>query len=272
MAIRWATFRRCGPSGTASIAIRSATSFTEHLVSYNDKHNEANGEANHDGESHNRSWNCGSEGPTDDPEINALRARQTRNFLATLFLSQGVPMLLGGDEMGRTQRGNNNAYGQDNEISWLDWEHADQGLQEFTRRLVGLRRTHPTFRRRRWFQGRTIHGTQADIGWFKPDGTEMTDGDWGQGFAKSLGVFLNGQAIAHPDTRGERVVDASFYVLFNAHHDPLVFTLPTRDWGDHWVSVLDTSAPLPEESDRIVTAGEHVQVRDRSIMLLRRAD
>jgi len=247
--------------------------FTLHdLVSYNDKHNEANGEGNRDGESNNRSWNCGAEGPTDNPEINALRARQKRNFLSTLLLSQGVPMLLGGDEMGRTQHGNNNAYCQDNEISWYDWEHADQSLQEFTRRLMAVRRTHPTFRRRRWFQGRPIYGTQADIGWFKPDGSEMTNNDWAVSFAKSLGVFLNGQAIAYPDARGQRVVDASFYVLFNAHYEPLTFTLPTRDWGDHWVTVLDTSEAVPEESDRIVKAGEQVQVRDRSIVLLRRAD
>jgi glycogen operon protein len=245
--------------------------FTLHdLVSYNDKHNEANGEDNRDGERSNRAWNCGAEGPTDDPEINALRARQKRNLLATLFLSQGVPMLLGGDEMGRTQRGNNNAYCQDNEISWFDWEHADQSLQEFTRRLIGLRRAHPTFRRRRWFQGRAIRGTQADIGWFKPDGTEMTEGDWGQRCAKSLGVFLNGEGIAHPDARGKRVVDASFYALFNAHHEPVAFTLPTRDWGDRWVAVLDTSTPLPLGSDCIVKAGEHVQVRDRSVMLLQK--
>jgi len=241
------------------------------LVSDNNKHNERNGEDNRDGESHNRSWNCGAEGPTDNAEVNELRTRQERNFLATLFLSQGVPMLLGGDELGRTQGGNSNAYCQDNEISWLDWEHADQTLQEFTRRLIGLRRTHPTFRRRRWFQGRAIRG-QADIGWFTPDGTEMTEGDWGQSFAKSLGIFLNSRAIAHPDARGEHVVDASFYALFNAHHEPLTFTLPTRDWGDRWVTVLDTSAPLPEESDRLVKAGEQVQVRDRSVMLLRRAD
>ena len=243
------------------------------LVTYNDKHNEANGEENRDGESHNRSWNCGAEGPTDDPEVNALRARQKRNFLATLFLSQGVPMLLGGDEMGRTQGGNNNAYCQDNEISWFDWEHADRSLVEFTRQLIALRRKHPTFRRRRWFQGRAIHGAQAtDIGWVKPDGSDMTDEDWGQGFAKSLGVFLNGQAIAYPDARGERVVDASFFALFNGHHEPLAFTLPKRDWGERWVPVLDTSASRDEESDRVVNAGEQVQVQARSLVLLRRAE
>ena len=247
--------------------------FTLHdLVSYNDKHNEANGEENRDGESHNRSWNCGAEGPTDNAEVNALRARQKRNFLATLFLSQGVPMLLGGDEMGRTQGGNNNAYCQDTEISWFDWEHADETLQEFSRRLIALRRKHPTFRRRRWFHGRAIRGAQADIVWLKPDGSEMTEGDWGQGFAKSVGVFLNGQGIAYPDARGERVTDASFYALFNAHHEALGFTLPARDWGERWVVVLDTTKPLPEESDRIVKTGEQVQVQARSLMLLRRAD
>ena len=205
------------------------------LVSYNDKHNEANGEDNRDGESHNRSWNCGAEGPTDDPEVNALRARQQRNFLATLLLSQGVPMLLGGDEIGRTQRGNNNAYCQDNEISWFDWDDADQSLLQFTRSLLRLRQRHPVFCRRRWFQGRPIHGSGvSDIGWFTPGGAEMSEEDWRAGFAKSLGVFLNGDAIPTPNERGERVVDGSFYVMFNAHHEPLDFTLPEAKWGTRW--------------------------------------
>ncbi|HEY6361731.1 MAG TPA: glycogen debranching protein GlgX [Vicinamibacterales bacterium] len=212
------------------------------LVSYNEKHNEANGEENRDGESHNRSWNLGAEGPAGDPEINARRARQQRNFLATLLLSQGVPMILGGDEIGRTQHGNNNAYCQDNEISWHDWEHADLGLLEFTRRLIAFRREHPNFRRRGWFKGQPIHGHGAsDIAWFKPDGTEMSDHDWAEWFAKSFMVFLNGDALLSKDERGRQVRDDSFLLLFNAHVDPVSFTLPGNPWGQTWVPVLDTT-------------------------------
>jgi isoamylase len=241
------------------------------LVSYNDKHNEANGEESRDGESHNRSWNCGAEGPTEDPEVNKLRDRQKRNFLATLFLSQGIPMLLGGDEIGRSQNGNNNGYCQDNEISWFDWESADKDLLEFTRQLIQLRKEHPVFHRRRWFQGRPIHGAQVtDIGWFTPDGAEMTPEDWNGGFAKALGVFLNGEGIQSPDARGERVVDESFYVLFNAHHEPLQFTLPKRDWGDQWVVVLDTARSTPEAEEPPQKAGQEVPVESRSLKVLRR--
>jgi isoamylase len=267
------------------------------LVSYNDKHNEANGEGNRDGESHNRSWNCGVEGPTDDPEVRALRRRQQRNFLATMFLSQGVPMILGGDEMGRTQGGNNNAYCQDNEISWVDWslkeENAD--LVTLTTRLAEFRREHPVFHRRRFFQGRPIHGeTVTDIGWFAPDGSEMSEEDWESGFAKSVGVFLNGEAIPDPDPRGEKVADDSFLLLFNAHYEPLPFTIPNRDWGDHWVVVLDTD-DLPLRPDggtetaatahgttmvwepglgegEPVKKGEQIDVGARSLMVLRRVD
>jgi isoamylase len=241
------------------------------LVSYNDKHNEANGEESRDGESHNRSWNCGAEGPTEDPEVNKLRDRQKRNFLATLFLSQGIPMLLGGDEIGRSQNGNNNGYCQDNEISWFNWESADKDLLEFTRQLIQLRKEHPVFHRRRWFQGRPIHGAQVtDIGWFTPDGSEMTQEDWNGGFAKALGVFLNGEGIQSPDARGERVVDESFYVLFNAHHEPLQFTLPKRDWGDEWVVVLDTARSTPEAEEQRQKAGQEVPVESRSLKVLRR--
>src|SRR5258708_6336851 len=197
------------------------------LVSYNEKHNEANGEENRDAESHNRSWNSGAEGPTDDPAINALRAQQKRNFLATLLLSQGVPMIVAGDEMGRTQRGNNNAYCQDNEVSWLDWENLDRDLILFTQRLTGLRRTHPILRRRRWFVGRDIHGTQ-DLAWLKPAAAAMRDDHWANGFAKALAAFLNGAAV-QTDTHGERVVDDSFYILFNAHHEPVEFTFPSGE-------------------------------------------
>jgi isoamylase len=245
------------------------------LVSYNDKHNDANGEDNRDGESHNRSWNCGAEGPSEDPEVNALRSRQQRNFLATLLLSQGVPMLLGGDELGRTQQGNNNAYCQDNEISWYDWAHADQSLLQFTRSLLRLRQRHPVFCRRRWFQGRPIHGSGvSDIGWFTPHGTEMSDEDWRAGFAKSLGVFLNGDAIPTPNERGERVVDQSFYMMFNAHHEPLEFTLPEGKWGSRWTQLLNTHEPgelLSEDKPGPeLLAGGSLTVQAWSTILLRR--
>jgi isoamylase len=246
------------------------------LVSYNEKHNEANGEDNRDGESHNRSWNCGAEGPTDDPAINALRARQARNLLATLMLSQGVPMLLGGDEVGRTQQGNNNAYCQDSEISWYDWANADQNLLQFTRQLIRLRRRHPVFCRRRWFQGRPIHGTDvSDIGWFTPAGNEMSEDDWRAGFAKSLGVFLNGRAIPTPDERGERIYDESFYVIFNGHHTALEFALPDERWGTSWVTVFDTAEDgthfmREEDTGRTFGPGETVNVQAWSVVLLRR--
>jgi isoamylase len=242
------------------------------LVSYNDKHNEANGEENRDGESHNRSWNCGAEGPTDDPVVVGLRARQQRNFLATLFLSQGIPMLLGGDEMGRTQSGNNNAYCQDDEISWFDWEHLDDGLLEFAARLIALRREHPVFHRRRWFQGKAIHGEGVrDLGWFRNDGELMSDEDWQHGSAKSLGVFLNGDAIASLDDRGEQVVDDSFYVLFNSHHEALPYRLPARpDWGERWRKVLDTDAPFPEKGEEVFTAGSEVPLAGRAVVVLMR--
>jgi glycogen operon protein len=241
------------------------------LVSYNDKHNEANGEENRDGESHNRSWNCGAEGPTNDPPVNALRNRQKRNFLSTLFLSQGIPMLLGGDEIGRTQKGNNNGYCQDNEISWFNWQSADHDLLAFTTKLIELRKQHPVFRRRRWFQGRPIHGAAVtDLGWFTPEGVEMAEEHWGEGFAKAIGVFLNGEAIGDPDPRGERIVDDSYYVLFNAHHEPLRFVLPKENWGKEWTVVLDTAATRAEEEQESHKAGEEVGVEARSLKVLRR--
>jgi isoamylase len=269
--------------GTARRPYASINFITAHdgftlrdLVSYNEKHNEANGEDNRDGESHNRSWNCGDEGPSDKPEVLALRRRQTRNLLTTLFLSQGVPMLAGGDEIGRTQRGNNNAYCQDNEISWYDWESVDETLLQFTRRLIDFRHRHPVFCRRRWFQGRQIHGSEVgDIGWFTPSGAEMSDDDWRVGFAKSLGVFLNGQAIPTLNERGEPVTDDSFYVMFNAHHEPLEFTLPEARWGDGWTPLLNTA----EDKDRLgegeeappIAAGARLQVQPWSLVLLRRS-
>jgi isoamylase len=239
------------------------------LVSYNEKHNEANGEENNDGESHNRSWNCGAEGPTDDPAVLELRARQMRNFLATLMLSQGVPMLLGGDEMGRTQGGNNNAYCQDNEVSWFDWDAQDGALVAFTQRLIRLRKTHPVFRRRHFFQGQPLHGEGvSDIDWFRSDGTEMTDADWREGYAKTLGVFLNGDAIPDLGARGERITDDSFLVLFNAHFEEVDFVLPPEQFGERWVKVLDTADAFDEGAQ--IKAAETLCVESRSLVLFRR--
>jgi isoamylase len=238
------------------------------LVSYNDKHNEANGEGNRDGESFNRSWNCGAEGDTGDPQVVALRARQQRNFLATLFLSQGVTMLLGGDEIGRTQRGNNNAYCQDNEISWFDWEHVNESLLAFTRELIALRREHPVLRRRHWFQGRPIRGT-LDLGWFKPDGTEMNDEDWDSGLANAVGVFLNGEAITDKDRHGRRITDDSFLLLFDAQGGEIDWTLP-KQWGKRWETVLDTAEP--EREGDVVDSGAVLPVTGRSVIVLRRLD
>ncbi|HEV8432629.1 MAG TPA: glycogen debranching protein GlgX [Thermoanaerobaculia bacterium] len=242
------------------------------LVSYNDKHNEANGENNNDGANDNRSWNCGTEGPTDDVNVNQLRSRQQRNFLTTLLLSIGVPMICGGDEIGRTQLGNNNAYCQDNEVSWFDWEHVDETLYAFTARLVQFRKTHRNFQRRRWFAGRALHGENvSDIGWFKPDGTQMTDSDWQNGFARSLGVFLNGDAIPTPDRRGDPIVDDSFYLLFNAWHEPIDFRLPDHGWGDRWTKVMDTNDPVPDLRDRPeVRAGENMTVQGYAMLILKR--
>jgi len=245
------------------------------LVSYNEKHNEANGEENRDGESHNRSWNCGAEGPTDNPDVLKLRHRQQRNFLATLFLSQGVPMLCGGDEIGRTQQGNNNAYCQDNEISWYDWEHADSTLLGFARDLIRLRSSHPVFTRRRWFQGRPFRGSEvSDIGWFTPAGAEMTEDDWKAGFAKSLGVFLNGNAIPTRDEQGRRVKDDSFYMIFNAHSEQVEFALPESKWGESWTIAFDTGEELDhvevDKTGRQLAAGEKLQVQAWSTVLLRR--
>ncbi len=246
--------------------------FTLHdLVSYNEKHNEANGEENGDGESHNRSWNCGAEGPTDDPDILALRARQKRNFLTTLLLSQGIPMLLGGDEFGRSQQGNNNAYCQDNEISWYDWENTDDNMLEFCSRLIHFRHNHPAFRRRRWFQGRAIHGTEVkDIAWFTFDGESMAEEDWGEVFAKSLGIFLNGESIPNPNPKGEPVSDDKFYIIINAHHEPLDCTLPGTEWAQRWVRELDTIEGWAEEEE-VIEAGGTIKIEARSLLVLRDA-
>jgi isoamylase len=217
------------------------------LVSYNEKHNAANGEDNRDGESHNRSWNCGVEGPTENGEVNVLRERQKRNFLATLLLSQGVPMIAHGDELGRTQQGNNNVYCQDNELSWIDWTAAREHevLTEFTARLAALRREHPVFRRQRFFQGRPIRGSSMhDIAWLRPDGRHMTERDWTAGLAPTIAIFLNGRGIPDRNQIGERIVDDSFLLLINAHHEPVTFTLPSESYGRGWEIVLDTADPL----------------------------
>jgi isoamylase len=243
------------------------------LVSYNQKHNEANGEDGADGESHNRSWNCGAEGDTDDQDVLALRRRQQRNFLTTLLLSQGVAMLLAGDESGRTQGGNNNAYCQDNEISWQDWGNLDEDLLDFTRRLIALRREHPVLRRRRWFQGLPIRGS-VDLGWCKPDGTEMGDADWNAGSAPTVGLFLNGEAITDRDRRGQRVSDDCFLLLFNAHHEPIEWMLP-KLWGDHWELIIDTAAAAeegPAQEDETLESGLVLPVAGRSVVVLRRQE
>ncbi len=238
------------------------------LVSYNEKRNEANGEGGNDGENHNRSWNCGVEGPTDDLDVLALRARQQRNLLTTLLLSQGVPMLLGGDEVGRSQGGNNNAYCQDNEISWYDWENCDVELLAFTTKLIALRRQHPVFCRRRWFQGRPLRGT-ADILWLNPDGSEMTEEDWNNPEV-SVGLFLNGEAITSPGARGERVVDASFLLLINASSEPRKWTI-SGSWGQDWECQLDTAATTESATEETEIRGDLVVI-DRSVVLLRRVE
>ncbi|HSQ62285.1 MAG TPA: glycogen debranching protein GlgX [Polyangiaceae bacterium] len=238
------------------------------LVSFDHKHNEANGEGERDGDGENRSWNCGVEGPTSDLAVNALRSRQQRNFIATIALSQGVPMLLAGDELGRTQRGNNNAYCQDGEISWVDWRAADKDLVRFTRAALRLRREHPVFRRWRWFDGRPIPGTHVpDIGWFRPDGAEMSERDWTIA-TPSLAVYLCGRDLG-PNARGEPVVDASFFLLLNASPEPLPFTLPPRSWGKRWVKVLDTAESGPHHKHEAHAPGTRVPTHARSLVLLR---
>jgi len=257
-------------SPTASVNFITAhDGFTLHdLVSYNEKHNEANGEDNNDGESHNRSWNCGAEGHTEDPGVIALRDRQKRNLLTTLFLSQGVPMLLAGDELGRTQQGNNNAYCQDNEISWINWAGADQSLLTFTKKLIALRKKHPVLCRRGWFQGRPIKGLGVeDVAWFLPEGTEMTEEHWSHDFAKSLGVFLNGRGIHTPGPKGEAVLDDSFYMMFNAHHEPLEYVLPPAKYAIEWNQLLNTATGHIGEGPTYPPRGT-VTVEGRSIVLL----
>ncbi len=235
------------------------------LVSYNEKDNEANGEGNRDGTDDNRSWNCGVEGPTDDDRVLALRHRQQRNFLTTLLLSQGVPMVLGGDEIGRSQRGNNNAWCQDNELSWFDWERSDDGLLAFTRRLIALRLEHPVFRRARFFEGK---GEQLpDVWWMRPDGRRMTRRDWDNDAARAIGVFLNGDELGSETPNGAEERDDSFLLLFNGHYESITFRLPARRFGTRWEYVLATGA---YEADRLVP-GADVTIENRSIAIFRRA-
>jgi len=242
------------------------------LVSYDVKHNLANGEDNRDGTDDNGSWNCGVEGPTDDPAILALRERQMRNFLATLFLSQGIPMLLSGDEIGHTQRGNNNAYCQDNELSWLEWPPTEAGrrLIDFTRRLIRLKHANPVFHRRTFFQGRRIHGSAVkDLAWFRPDGHEMTDEEWQNNHGRCLGLRLGGDAIEEVDDMGEPIVGDTFLILLNAHHEPVPFLLPAHEGRVRWEPVLDTrdwdgGADRPAQR-----TGEQYRLEGRSLAVLR---
>ena len=249
--------------------------FTMHdLVSYNDKHNEANGEGGDDGESNNSSWNCGVEGPTDEAGVLTLREQQKRNFLTTLFLSQGVPMLLHGDELGRTQRGNNNVYAQDNPLAWIDWDRASDYsvLTDFVGRLAALRRDHPVLRRRRHFRGRGLaEDGPGDIAWFTPDAQWMTAQDWDRSYVRSVTVFLNGEAIEEPDPRGEAVSGTSLFVLLNAHHEPIEFLLPDIGAGQRWRVEIDSASNLYEQATRQpVDTGTVITVEGRSVVVLTR--
>ena len=269
-----------GRKPTASVNFVTAhDGFTlNDLVSYNDKHNLANGEENRDGANDNESWNCGVEGPTDDPEIIELRERQKRNFLATLLLSQGIPMLLGGDELGRTQHGNNNAYCQDNAISWYNWKLDDeqQALLDFTRKVIALRQEHPSLRRRKWFQGRRIRGSEVkDLTWFRADGGEMSDEEWDSGWVKTLGMRIGGDALGDVDENGQPVTDDTLLLLLNAYHEPVPFVVPdAAPSGGCWKVLLDTQAgpgrELPPEGQQPgVPAGEEYVLSGRSLVVMR---
>jgi isoamylase len=240
------------------------------LVSYNDKHNENNGQDNTDGDNNNRSWNCGTEGDTEDEQILKLRKKQKKNFLTTLFLSQGVPMITAGDELGQTQKGNNNAYCQDNEISWIDWEHADKELIAFTKMLIHFRLSHPMFCRWKWFQGQAIRGTGTeDIAWFLPDGGEMTEEHWKNSYAKSLAIYLNGKGIKTMARRGEKIIDDSFYIIFNAYHEELKYKLPQKKYAEEWAKVIDTDDDDLDGEDQIYAACDEVNVPGRSVVVLK---
>ncbi|MDO4613917.1 MAG: glycogen debranching protein GlgX [Actinomycetaceae bacterium] len=245
------------------------------LVSYNDKHNEANGEGGADGDSNNRSWNCGVEGPTDDPAVKELRARQHRNFLTTLLLSQGIPMISHGDEVARTQEGNNNTYCQDNELSWIHWNlgEAETDMLEFTKSLVSVRNEHPVFHRRRFFAGRAERGGESDLGeieWFTPEGNHMSETDWNEASARSVMIFLNGNAIREPDDRGRRIVDDDFVLMFNASPDPVDFTIPGGAYGKEWFEVVNTYSPAVTAAEPVShVGGDTVRLEGRSTLVLR---
>jgi glycogen operon protein len=267
-------YERDGRRPSASINFVTAhDGFTLHdLVSYNDKHNEANGEDNRDGANDNYSWNMGVEGPTEDEEILEKRERQKRNFLATLLLSQGVPMILGGDEIGRTQNGNNNAYCQDNELTWVNWELGPRQVQllEFTQKLIKLRRDHPNFHRRKFNQDRAIRGSaEKDIVWLRPDGQEMTDEEWGHGWVRCLGVILNGNTIGETDEAGEPLKDDTFMMMLNCHHEPIKFYPPKPPGEEKWELILDTSDPQLAGSTRFCEPGDSLELTPLSLMLAR---
>lgn len=247
------------------------------LVSYNDKHNEANGEGGVDGDSNNKSWNHGEEGPSSDESINELRRRQRFNFLTTLLLSQGVPMISHGDELGRTQGGNNNGYCQDNEITWIHWNEdaRDQKMYDFTRALIHLRNEHPVFRRRRFLAGDAARGGESDRGdieWFSVNGEHMTDEEWTTAYAKALTISLNGASIDEPGKRGEHVEDDDFILMFNASEKDLEFTMPQWTHDLQWYRVIDTTAAQPIETDfvraELLGSPETVTVHSRSIVVL----
>ena len=266
-------YERGGRRPHASINFVTAhDGFTlQDLVSYNEKHNEENGEDNNDGESHNTSWNHGEEGPTNDPEIRRLRNRQKRNMLATLLLSQGVPMIVYGDELGRTQNGNNNAYCQDNEISWVDWDlsQADRNFMAFVRRVIRLRKEHPAFKRRNFFQGRKIQGADVkDITWLNPDGQEMSNEEWDNSFARSLGLQMAGYSEDQYDTEGRPEIDDDFVLLFNAHHEEISFTIPPNPEDARWEVLVDTSYAAGLRSDGFFKPGTDYPLRARSMVVL----
>jgi len=240
------------------------------LVSYNEKHNEKNGEENRDGENNNISWNCGAEGATDDPAIRELRERQKRNFLATMLLSQGVPMISHGDELGRTQQGNNNAYCQDTELTWIEWNHdADaHTLIDFARKLVHFRRTQPALRRRKYFQGRDIRGGAGkDVAWLAPDGNEMDDAAWHAGFVRTLAMLLSGSAIEEVNERGEPITGDTLLVLLNGHTDKVDFTLPPPPADSQWQRVFDTFDP--HGTDGIWKPGAPYALEGRSVAVFK---
>jgi isoamylase len=261
------------PSASINFVVAHDGFTLNDLVSYNEKHNEANGEDNRDGESHNRSWNCGVEGPTDDPEVLDLRRRLMRNIMATLMLSQGTPMISHGDEFGRTQSGNNNVYCQDSQLSWMDWSLLDKNsdLLDFTRKVTALRKAHPVFRRRRFFDGEPIRSGDEvrDIAWLTPAGKEMQHQDWGGEFGKSIAVFLNGDAIPAPDARGERVVDDSFLMCFNAQDHEVDFVIPSDDYAKEWTAVLDTTDPAGSVT-LVVNDGDEVSLPSRALLVFRK--